>query len=99
MSQLSAVHHEIIGTPSVKCTTAAITPAAAGIGRPTKNFFPGRPGLEGGGLGVMLKRANRPAPAMRKAKQKIEPNWVIFVRITGSIVLGSRLQPPIQASS
>jgi hypothetical protein len=47
----------------------------------------------------MLKRANRLAPAMRKAKQKIEPNWMIFVRITGSIVVGSSLKPHIQASS
>src|SRR5580765_798644 len=99
MSQLSAVHHEVIGTPSVKCTTAAITPAPAGIGRPTKYFFPGRPGLEGCGFVVMLKRANRLAPAIRKAKQKIEPSWMILVRIAGSIVVGRSLNPHIHASN
>src|ERR1700739_984545 len=74
--QVSAVHQEAIGSPSEKCTTAAITPAPAGIGIPTKYFFPGRPGLEGCGLVVMLKRARRLAPAIRNRKLAIAPSWV-----------------------
>src|SRR6266545_3908401 len=93
MSQLSAVHGEKIGRPAEKWTIAAITPAPAGIGRPTKYFFPGRPGFEGCGFLVMLNRANRLAPAIRKAKQKIDPSWTILVRISGSIVSGNSLKP------
>ena len=62
------LHQEPSGSPAEKWTTAAITPAPAGIGMPTKYFLPGRPGLDGWGLVVMLKRARRLAPAIRKAK-------------------------------
>ena len=72
--QTSAVHHDAIGSPREKCTTAAITPAPAGIGIPTKYFLPGRPGLEGCGLLLMLKRARRLAPAIRNRKLAIAPN-------------------------
>src|SRR6266481_7824477 len=89
-SQVSAVYQDVIGSPAAKCTTAAITPAPAGIGMPTKYFFPGRPGLEGCGFVVMLKRARRLAPAMRKAKQAIEPSCVARRRNSGSIVPGNK---------
>ena len=45
-----------------------MTPAPAGMGIPTKYFFPGRPGFEGWGLVVILKRARRLAPAIKKQK-------------------------------
>src|SRR5580658_7399035 len=74
--QVMQLHKEEIGSPPEKCTTAAITPAPAGIGMPTKYFFPGRPGFEGCGLLVMLKRARRLAPAIRNKNAAIAPNWV-----------------------
>ena len=38
----------------LKCTTAAITPAPAGIGMPTKYFRPGRPGLRRAAVGSVV---------------------------------------------
>src|SRR5581483_12338589 len=70
----SDIHQLKSGAPLVKWTVAAITPAPAGMGIPTKYFRPGRPGLEGCGLFWMLKRARRLAPAMRKAKLATAPN-------------------------
>src|ERR1700689_3382661 len=70
------VHKAATGSPAEKWTTAAITPAPAGIGMPTKYFFPGRPGFDGCGFVVMLKRARRLAPAIRNRKAAIAPNWV-----------------------
>src|SRR5438477_6520916 len=79
----SAVYDDSNGSPAVKWTTAAITPAAAGIGMPTKYFFPGRPGFEGCGLLVILNRARRLAPATRNRKLAVEPRWVSLVTISG----------------
>ena len=45
-----ACHQVSTGSPFEKCTTEARTPAAAGIGMPTKYFLPGRPGFEGSGF-------------------------------------------------
>ena len=56
------------GVPEKKWTTAAITPAAAGMGMPTKYFRPGRPGFLGNRLTPMLKRARRPGAAEQKEK-------------------------------
>src|SRR5258708_28955248 len=78
-NQVSAVYQDVIGSPAAKCTTAAITPAPAGIGMPTKYFFPGRPGLEGCGFEVMLNRARRLAPAIRNKKLAIAPNCVSLI--------------------
>src|SRR5258707_1752698 len=87
--QVSAVHQEVMGSPMEKCPTAAITPAPAGMGMPTKYFLPGRPGFDGCGLLVMLNRARRLAPAIRNKKQAIAPNWASLmfhsVRATGGI--------------
>src|SRR5580698_10108093 len=77
--QVMQLHSEEIGSPPEKCTTAATTPAPAGMGIPTKYFFPGRPGFEGCGLVAMLKRARRLAPAIRNRKAAIAPNWVILM--------------------
>src|ERR1700704_6067420 len=52
-------------------TKAAITPAAAGVGRPTKFFEPP------GAMPCTLKRARRQAQQIRKARQQIQPNWLI----------------------
>src|ERR1700689_3434135 len=83
------VHKAATGSPAEKWTTAAITPAPAGIGMPTKYFFPGRPGFEGCGLLVMLNRARRLAPAIKNKKAAIAPSGVklIFqsVSATGGI--------------
>src|SRR5216684_2707086 len=75
-TQDKAVYQERIGSPSWKCTIAAITPAPAGIGIPTKYFLPGRPGLDGCGLEVMLKRARRLAPATKNRKHAMPPSCV-----------------------
>src|SRR3984957_19880818 len=96
--QVSAVHQEAIGSPSEKCTTAAITPAPAGIGIPTKYFFPGRPGFEGCGLLVMLKRARRLAPAIRKRKLAMAPNCSSLLYNSPRLV-GNWRNPHVQASS
>src|SRR5580700_7726177 len=90
MTQLIEVHQEVTGSPEAKWTIAAITPAPAGIGMPTKYFLPGRPGLDGCGFFAMLKRARRLAPAIRNAKQAIDPNCVIFRCSSGVIVTGSK---------
>src|SRR5579884_957984 len=66
--------HHTSGSPFEKWTTAATTPAPAGIGMPTKYFFPGRPGFEGWGLVEILKRARRLAPAIRNRKLAIAPS-------------------------
>src|ERR1700680_1744572 len=78
-SQVNAVYHDSRGSPAVKCTTAAITPAPAGMGMPTKYFFPGRQGFEGCGLVVMLKRARRLAPGIRKRKLAMAPSCVSLI--------------------
>src|SRR5438309_10583216 len=80
--QVKEVHHDVIGSPSQRWTPAAITPAPAGIGMPTKYFLPGRPGFEGCGFLVMLKRANRLAPAIRKRKLATAPSCSNFVRLS-----------------
>src|SRR5262252_8015510 len=49
------------------CTTAAITPAAAGVGMPTKNFDPP------GAMPWTLKRASLQAQQTRKIKQETQP--------------------------
>ena len=47
----TADHHQTAsGSPLAKWTMAATTPAAAGMGIPTKYFLPGRPGFEGCGF-------------------------------------------------
>src|SRR5216684_1948112 len=71
---IRASHQKLIGSPPLRCTVAAITPAPAGIGMPTKYFLPGRPGFDGLGLCWILKRASRLAPATRKTKDAISPN-------------------------
>src|ERR1700691_1563845 len=76
--QVMQLHSEEIGSPSEKCTTAAMTPAPAGMGMPTKYFFPGRPGFEGCGLEVMLKRAKRLAPAIKNKKLAMAPSCTIL---------------------
>src|SRR5260370_24882657 len=81
-SQVTAVPHHSGGSPPVKCTTAAITPAPAGIGIPTKYFLPGRPGLEGWALWGILKRANRLAPAIKNKKLAMAPSWISLVRLS-----------------
>src|SRR5437763_14500283 len=83
-SHVKAVYQEWLGSPSWKCTTAAITPAPAGIGIPTKYFFPGRPGFDGCGLEVILKRPRRLALATRTIKQQMPPNCVILICHPGS---------------
>src|SRR5580658_10042157 len=90
MTQLIEVHQEVTGSPEAKWTIAAITPAPAGIGMPTKYFLPGRPGLDGCGFFAMLKRARRLAPAIRKAKQAIDPSSVARRRSSGAIAAGNR---------
>src|SRR5271170_6100297 len=83
--QVMQLHSEEIGSPEEKCTTAAMTPAPAGIGMPTKYFFPGRPGLEGCGFEVMLKRARRLAPAMRNRKLAMAPSCTRRPNISGGM--------------
>src|SRR5581483_11333095 len=92
-------HRDDIGTPSVKCTTAAITPAPAGIGMPTKYFFPGLPGLVGCGLLVILNLARRLAPAIINRKLAIAPSWTILAMIVSSEKNRSIRKPHIQPSS
>src|SRR6202043_1436109 len=92
------LHSEAIGSPPEKCTTAATTPAAAGMGMPTKYFFPGRPGFEGCGLLVILNRARRLAPAMRNRKLAIAPNCVNLICHSVSNTVGIRLNPQLHAS-
>src|ERR1700752_5303810 len=95
----NAVYTDATGSPPEKCTTAAMTPAPAGIGMPTKYFLPGRPGFEGCGFVVMLKRARRLPPAMRKPKQAIVPRSITLMRMSAEIeAAGSRWKPQIQAS-
>ena len=96
--QVIAVHQEVMGSPSEKCTTAAMTPAPAGIGMPTKYFFPGRPGFEGCGLLVMLKRAKRLAPAIRNRKLAMAPNCKSLLYNSPKFV-GSCRNPHIHASN
>src|SRR5271167_658853 len=93
------LHNEETGSPREKCTTAAITPAPAGIGIPTKYFFPGRPGFDGCGFDAMLKRARRLAPAIRKRKLETAPNWIILpVNSVDERNIGNCRNPHIQAS-
>src|SRR5580765_6130159 len=93
----TAVYGEIRGSPPKKCTTAAITPAPAGIGIPTKYFLPGRPGFEGCGLLEILKRARRLAPAIRNRKLAIAPNCTSLVDRSPRLV-GNCRNPHVQAS-
>src|SRR5256885_2293091 len=78
--QVMESHHQVTGCPRVKCTTAATTPAPPGIGMPTKYLLPGLPGFEGCGFLVILKRAKRLAPAVRKIKLAIMPSCTSFTR-------------------
>src|SRR3954451_7832013 len=94
----SDVHQEAIGSPREKCTTAAITPAPAGMGIPTKYFLPGRPGFEGCGLLLMLKRASRLAPAIRNRKLAIAPNCSNLVYSSPRLG-GSWRNPQVHASN
>src|SRR6476619_5403357 len=96
--QTSDVHHDAIGSPREKCTTAAITPAPAGIGIPTKYFLPGRPGLEGCGLLEILKRARRLAPAIRNRKLAIAPNCSSLL-FSSPRFAGNCRNPQVQARS
>src|SRR3979490_3321627 len=96
--QTRDVHHDAMGSPREKCTTAAITPAPAGIGIPTKYFLPGRPGLEGCGLLVMLKRARRLAPAIKNRKLAIAPNCSSLAYSSPRFV-GNCRNPHVHASS
>src|SRR5271163_1003215 len=95
--QVMELPHQTNGSPPEKCTTAAITPAPAGIGRPTKYFLPGRPGLEGCGLDVMLKRANRLAPAIRNRKLAMAPNCTSLLYNSPRFV-GNCRNPHVHAS-
>ena len=52
----TAYGHHTSGADPAAYTTAATIAAPAGIGRPTKYFRPGRPGLLGFGSTVMLNR-------------------------------------------
>src|SRR5579863_10708122 len=88
--QVSAVYQDSNGSPPEKCTTAAITPAPAGIGMPTKYFLPGRPGFEGCGLLVILNRARRLAPAIKNKKLAIAPNCVSLTCHSVSSTVGIR---------
>src|ERR1700681_849820 len=98
--QVMQLHNEEIGSPAEKCTTAAITPAPAGMGMPTKYFFPGRPGFDGCGFFAILNRARRLAPAIKKAKQAIDPSWMIFKCRSGLMnAVGRRWKPHIHASN
>src|SRR5580692_5825399 len=72
--QVMQLQSEEIGSPPEKCTTAAMTPAPAGMGIPTKYFFPGLPGFEGCGFNAMLNRAKRLAPAIKNRKLEMEPS-------------------------
>src|SRR5207253_4737059 len=96
--QVKEVHHDVIGSPSQRWTPAAITPAPAGIGMPTKYFLPGRPGFEGWGLLVILKRASRLAPAIRNRKLAIAPNCNSLLYNSPKLE-GNCRNPHIQASS
>src|SRR6202021_3442307 len=98
-SQVTAVTHELKGSPLEKWPTAAMTPAPAGIGMPTKYFLPGRPGFDGCGFFAMLKRAKRLAPAIRNAKLAMDPRSFILRRRSGEIESGNKWKPHIQASS
>src|SRR5690349_4111629 len=95
--QTKDVHQDAIGSPREKCTTAAITPAPAGIGIPTKYFFPGRPGFEGCGLLVILKRARRLAPAIKNRKLAMAPNCSSLVYSSPRLD-GSWRKPQVHAS-
>src|SRR5712692_8828555 len=93
-----AIHQDGIGSPLEECTTAAMTPAPAGIGMPTKYFLPGRPGFDGCGLVVMLKRARRLAPAIRKRKLAMAPNCTSLLSTSVDGKTDSWRNPHIQAS-
>src|SRR5437588_11786489 len=97
-SQETAVHQDAIGSPPEKCTTAAITPAPAGIGMPTKYFLPGRPGFDGCGLAVMLKRARRLVPAIRNRKLAMAPNCPSLLNNWGDRTAGNWRKPQLQAN-
>src|SRR6185312_496550 len=98
-NQATAIDQEKIGSPAEKCTTAATTPAPAGIGMPTKYFFPGRPGFEGCGFIAMLKRASRLAPAIKNRKLAIAPNCTSLLTTSVEVnKVESRRKPHIQAS-
>ena len=66
--QARAVYADASGSPAVKCTTAAMTPAPAGIGMPTKYFFPGRPGIRR--LRIAADVEARQAAGSRDQKEK-----------------------------
>src|SRR6266566_7670337 len=96
--QVKEVHHDVIGSPSQRWTPAAITPAPAGIGMPTKYFLPGRPGFDGCGLAVMLKRARRLVPAMRKRKLAMAPNCPSLLNSWGANTAGNWWKPQLHAN-
>src|ERR1700689_2357816 len=94
------MYEDTSGSPAVKCTTAAITPAPAGIGIPTKYFFPGRPGLDGCGFAVILNLARRLTPATRNKKLAMAPTCAILLTNSGEArIAGSSRKPHIQASN
>src|SRR5437868_14486389 len=93
-----ATHDWLTGSPAEKWTTAAITPAPAGIGMPTKYFFPGRPGFDGCGLAVMLKRASRLVPAMRNRKLAMAPNCPSLLNSWGANTAGNWRKPQLHAN-
>ena len=98
-SQMTDHHQMASGSPWAKWTMAATTPAAAGMGIPTKYFLPGRPGFEGWGFTWMLKRARRLAPAIMNMKVAMAPNCTRRTRSSPSESVGSRRNPHIQAST
>src|ERR1700730_1673710 len=99
-SQVIAVYQESSGTPPWQGTTAAITPAPAGMGIPTKYFFPGLPGFDGCGFVVMLKRARRLAPAIKNKNAAIAPSCVSLMlqSANGTGGIGIRWKPQVQAN-
>src|ERR1700691_2225041 len=97
-NQVMAGQVAVTGEPEEKWTTAAITPAPAGIGMPTKYFLTGRPGLEGCGLEVMLKRGRRLAPAIRKRKLAMAPSCTRRPNISGGMAGDISRNPHINAS-
>src|SRR4029077_12182633 len=93
-----AVHQDMTGSPTERWTTAAMTPAPAGMGIPTKYFFPGRPGFDGCGFDVMLKRARRLAPAIRNKKLAMAPNCASLAKRPPALAAGNGRTPHTQAS-
>ena len=73
-SQMMAIHHAVNRVAASKNERwRRASPAAAGIGMPTKYLRSGRPGLRGCASWLMLKRARREAPPIRNRKQMKAP--------------------------